>query len=262
MTSPILVAYGAGTNSTAMLVEMQRREMRPDAIVFADTGGEEPRTYAYLDTVRAWLERAGFPPITVVRRQHDNQETLEANCLRFGKLPSVAYGYKTCSQEYKRRPQERWARTWPAALDAWAAGLPVIKALGYDADEPYRRDRIEDSAKYRHIFPLIDADMGRHECRAMILSAGLPLPGKSSCFFCPNRRPSEVLALHRRSPDLSARAIAIERRAKAQDVADGKLSMIVGLARRWTWESIIDGGGRQCDLFAQEMPCDCYDGEE
>ena len=35
-----IVSYGGGTNSTAMLVGLWERGERPDAIVFADTGGE------------------------------------------------------------------------------------------------------------------------------------------------------------------------------------------------------------------------------
>jgi len=37
----LIVAYGAGTNSTAMLIEMQKRNVIPDLILFADTGGGE-----------------------------------------------------------------------------------------------------------------------------------------------------------------------------------------------------------------------------
>jgi len=42
---PIMVSYGAGTNSTAMLVEMVRRGEHVDVITFADTGGERQETY-------------------------------------------------------------------------------------------------------------------------------------------------------------------------------------------------------------------------
>lgn len=38
--SPLVVSYGAGVDSTALLVEFVRRQIRPDYILFADTGGE------------------------------------------------------------------------------------------------------------------------------------------------------------------------------------------------------------------------------
>ena len=44
----IVVSYGGGTNSVAMLVGLHERGLRPDAIVFADTGGEKPNTYGHM----------------------------------------------------------------------------------------------------------------------------------------------------------------------------------------------------------------------
>ena len=37
---PLVVAYGLGVNSTAMLVEFARLDIRPDLVLFADTGLE------------------------------------------------------------------------------------------------------------------------------------------------------------------------------------------------------------------------------
>src|SRR3954464_7393437 len=91
---PLVVAYGAGVNSTAMLVEFARRGIRPDLILFADTGGEKPETYQYLaDVARPFLERVGFPPVLTVRYVpvRASYSTLEGQCLRTGTLPSLAY---------------------------------------------------------------------------------------------------------------------------------------------------------------------------
>ena len=49
---PLVVAYGLGVNSTAMLVEFARRKIRPDLILFADTGGEKPETYRYMPVIQ------------------------------------------------------------------------------------------------------------------------------------------------------------------------------------------------------------------
>jgi hypothetical protein len=38
--SPLVLAYELGVDSTAMLIEFARRGIRPDLILFADTGGE------------------------------------------------------------------------------------------------------------------------------------------------------------------------------------------------------------------------------
>lgn len=96
---PVVVSYGAGTNSTAMLIEMVKHGERADLITFADTGGERPETYAYLTMFSAWLVSKDYPAITTVKKG-GRTETLEENCHRMKMLPSVAYGFKSCSQKY------------------------------------------------------------------------------------------------------------------------------------------------------------------
>ena len=64
---PIVVAYGMGVDSTAMLVGLHQRGIRPDLILFADTGGEKPDTYLYAPIIRQWLRDVDFPQFEVVR---------------------------------------------------------------------------------------------------------------------------------------------------------------------------------------------------
>lgn len=44
-----IVTYGGGTNSTAMLIGLMKQGIIPDRILFSDTGGERPDTYAFID---------------------------------------------------------------------------------------------------------------------------------------------------------------------------------------------------------------------
>lgn len=67
--TPIVVAFGAGTNSSALLIAMWLKGIVPDAVVFADTGGEREETYQFIEVFSDWLESVGFPPVTVVRHQ-------------------------------------------------------------------------------------------------------------------------------------------------------------------------------------------------
>jgi 3'-phosphoadenosine 5'-phosphosulfate sulfotransferase (PAPS reductase)/FAD synthetase len=95
--SPLVVAYGLGVDSTAMLIEFAQRGIKPDLILFADTGGEKPETYQYLGVIRPFLRRVGFPDVIVVRYQPKRAvyDTLEGQCLHTGTLPSLAYGGKS-----------------------------------------------------------------------------------------------------------------------------------------------------------------------
>lgn len=231
---PIMVSYGAGTNSTALLVEMVRLGEHVDAILFADTGGERPGTYAYAEMFSAWLVARGYPAIIKIKKG-GIPETLEQNCLRNATLPSLAFGRKACSHKYKIEPQDKWANNWPPAQAAWSAGQKVVKLIGYDIDEPHRA-AIPESEKFVYRYPLLEWGWGRDECVRAIAAAGLPQPGKSSCFFCPSMTKGEIQQLRKEHPDLLIRALNIESTAKEA----GNLQTVNGLGRRLNWGEFIE----------------------
>ncbi len=122
MTEPVVVSYGGGTNSTALLCGwVEKGEPLPDIVIFSDTGGETPEIYDYVKMFSAWLVERGMKPIVVVQRvkaDHVTPNTLEADCLRSGTLPSLAYGSKRCSQKFKTQPFEKWMNHWHRARTA------------------------------------------------------------------------------------------------------------------------------------------------
>lgn len=216
---PLTIAYGMGVDSTAVLVELARRylagavECRPDLILFADTGGEKPETYAYEPVIQAWLKQVGFPPIITVRYVHSKgaYKTLEENCLVNETLPSLAFGYKKCSLKWKRQPQDKFTKRWQPAIESWARGLSVIKAIGYDAGpKDSRRSNIKDDEQYHYWYPLRELGWARERCEVEILRAGLPVPMKSACYFCPSVKPEEIVWLCDNHPDLAERIITME----------------------------------------------------
>lgn len=244
-----------------MLIGMVERAEPVDLILFADTGGERPGTYTYVELFSEWLQERGYPAIVTVRTVNRDGEVLdlESECVDNGRLPSLAYGFKKCSQKFKVRPQDKYVRGWAPAVEAWAAGKKVTKLIGFDADEPQRAHRqevmVSDKWAWRH--PLLEWNWGREECVEAIEAAGLPSPGKSSCFFCPSMKGPEILQLKACHPDLLQRAIAIERSA-----APNCRGAIVGLGRDWTWERFVSADEAQLKLFktAPSVACGCYDG--
>jgi hypothetical protein len=246
----IVVSFGGGTNSTAMLVEMLRRGEPCDAIVFADTGGEKPETYAHLAMLSAWLVERGYPAIETCQND-GTHPTLEGACLDNKQLPGVAYGFKSCSDKYKMRPFGKWLKA-----KGWT---DVTVLIGFDADEPHRASRGDayDMA-YAKRYPLIEWNMGRDECVAAIRDAGLPQPGKSACFFCPNSKPSEIIALSKTHPALYERALTME--------GNAELTTIKGLGRNFSWRELVKWDADQFKLFdnqyrdfLRDQPCGCYD---
>jgi hypothetical protein len=229
---PLVVADGLGVDSTALLIQLKRVGVRPDLILFADTGSEKRETYAYLEIRQDWLWRAGFPELIVVRRRGVRvpDRTLEDQCLRTGTLPSLAYGGKSCSLKWKVAPQNKFCNHWEPALRCWHSGQRVLKAIGYDAG-PSDGRRIKEfrDPKYRFWYPLREFGLDRTACIDLIRSEGLVVPCKSACFFCPATKKPELVQLQRQHPDLVDRALAIEERAIP------KLRSVKGLGRSFSW---------------------------
>lgn len=228
------LAFGAGRDSSGILAGWYERGLQLTDpihfIVFADTGGERPHTYAYIQTMQTWLAAHGFPPITIVRKG-GRQETLEENCLRVNMLPSLAYGFKSCSQKFKIEPQDKFYNNLPEAREVWKAGQLVTKMIGYEAREERRWKKAKKADdKYEYEFPLVEWGWNREDCEAALVRVGLPVPKKSSCFFCPASTLPEIRALREDYPELHARALAMESQAH--------LTSVKGLGRRFAWRDV------------------------
>ena len=237
-----IVSFGGGVNSAAMLVGMYQRGIPIDLILFADVGAERPEIYAFLHEMNDWLRVRGLPPITVVENvdRFGQRLTLEQECLRAHTLPSIAFGHKRCSLKHKIAPQDKFCNHHPGCRADWAKGRCVTKYIGYDAGEGRRRERARErdaaDRKYCKVYPLMDWGWTREDCIRTIRRAGLSVPGKSSCFFCPSMKKQEILALRDQHPELLARALALE--ANAQE----RLITVKGLGRSWSWADYLNTG--------------------
>lgn len=251
-----VVSYGAGVNSTALLIGLLEHGVKPSAILFSDTGGEFPATYEYIDTFSAWLERQGFPPVTKVKNETSLHGTLEQECLTNQTLPSLAFGFKGCSVKWKRQPMDRWVKRWPAAMAEFEHGRRVERLIGIDAGEAHR-GKIPDDKWFFYRFPLIEWDWDREECVAAIGRHGLPLPRKSSCTFCPATKKVEVIELAAEHPEAFARAVAIEKSFLNGPHSGGTVK---GLGRHWTWEGLVRGKRLETVPEAPAISCECYEG--
>jgi hypothetical protein len=117
---PLVVSYGLGVDSTAILVGLVRlyekgcKWARPEVILFADVGCEKKATYDYLPKINRYLKRKGFPLVTVVHHEVEKQPkwgssySLEQQCLVNQTMPSISqskFVFSKCSKLWKQEPQ-------------------------------------------------------------------------------------------------------------------------------------------------------------
>lgn len=149
--APVIAAWGAGVDSTAMIVELAERGEPIDMVLFADPGAEKSRTYAYIPLFRRWMDERGIPS-EIVRYFPRNFKHwppyagIAENMLTNATLPSVVFGGRArgaCSQKWKAAPPDAWTAEWEPAQRCWDAGGRVIKLIGYDASprDAHRRRR-------------------------------------------------------------------------------------------------------------------------
>jgi hypothetical protein len=241
-----VVSFGGGVNSTALLFGLYERAEKPTAILFADTGGEKPPTYAHVEEMQAWCHRVDFPEITIVR----NKTTLEASNLANETIPSKAFGFGTCSERFKIDPQRKWIKA-----QGWT---DVTFLVGIHAGEARRAKRLVTDGGQAIRYPLIEWGWGQEDCEAAIARHGMAQPCKSACFFCPSMKKQEVLRLAKEFPDLFERAVTMESAA----LEAGNLQTVKGLGRNWSWGKLVAADERQQRLFADDQApmCDvCVD---
>ena len=201
-TQTYIVSYGGGTNSCACILTMYELDIKPAAIVFCDTGAEKPHTYEHIETMNFWLDSVGWPRIVTARA---SGESIEENIVRRETLPPIAFGWKTCSQRWKRQPFIKWCKD--------NGYIEYTMVLGIDAGELHRADKFPEN-----YYPLIDCGYDREDCIELIKRYGLQQPGKSACYMCPSSKKQEVVDLKREYPTLYARACAIEEAAEKKTV--------------------------------------------
>jgi hypothetical protein len=216
----LAVCYGAGVDSTALLIALKLAGLRPDVITFADVMAEKPETMAHLDRIGAILVRWGWPPITICRKTtlpRTGYDDLYGNCIANETLPSLAFGMKSCSIKWKQKPQDqaiKGSKSGPNAsaphpvwVEAQRRGERIIKLIGYDCNPAdLRRSRNLPTADgdFDYLYPLQILGWTRPHCVEVITVAlGAEYVSiKSACFFCPASKLWELFWLAAHHPDL------------------------------------------------------------
>lgn len=200
-----MISFGGGVNSTAMIILLVEQGWK-GPIVFADVGDESqpcehPETLCFLTYFeREYLRSHG---LELTRLQpgdewHSKKASigLYSRCLAQNIIPLCSVRW--CSVEWKRDPIEKWRKAHEIAKTN----------IGICADEP-RRVRNDPEISY----PLVEHGVTRTGCIRIIEQAGLSVPRKSGCWFCPNQRLGEWRRLLFDHPELYEKAELLEENA-------------------------------------------------
>lgn len=114
--------------------------------------------------------------------------------------------------DLKIRTIGRWLREHGASQDN-----PAHVAIGISTDE-IERATSRKTEPYEIVeYPLLTLEhrlaphgASRADCERIIADAGLPVPPKSSCFFCPFHRPTHFADMARTEPELFAKCVELE----------------------------------------------------
>lgn len=194
-----IVSYGGGVNSTALVIFLVKNRFPLDYVVFADTGDEMPETYEYLQHMEKFCRKNKIAFHIVKVRRGDS---LSDRCLRRKVVPSQMWRW--CTRDMKVHPIHTFYRSLKTH---------VYQYMGIDYDE-IRRMKDPKVDYVTNLYPLIDYKIGRNGCIELIKEAGLPVPVKSGCFFCPFNSVERWAEVYEKHPDLYKYAMKIEENGK------------------------------------------------
>tara|TARA_R110002012_G_scaffold24027_1_gene80900 strand:+ start:18 stop:845 length:828 start_codon:yes stop_codon:yes gene_type:complete len=190
----VVISLGAGVQSSVMAIMAAKGEFpKPDCAIFADTGYEPKKVYAYLEFLKKILPY----PVHVVSKGNIKKDMLDSidNGTRFPTAPFFTQAEITgkkgmlrrqCTADYKIVPIRKKIRELCGVK--YGKHFPKDKYfeqwIGISTDEIQRMKPARD--KYilnRH--PLIEAKMSRQDCIDYLKKENIPLPEKSACIVCP-----------------------------------------------------------------------------
>ncbi|MCY0940114.1 phosphoadenosine phosphosulfate reductase [Streptomyces antarcticus] len=224
-----VISFGGGVQSTALLVLAAQGRIDYSTFLFANVGddSEHPATLAYIRDVAApYAARAGIELHQLRRTRRDGttetlMERLNRRDTRSIPIPvrmaNGAPGRRSCTADFKIKVVGRWLREHGAT-----ANEPAVVGIGISVDEIHRANRRRSEPHEQVEYPLLDLRLRRDDCERIIETAGLPVPPKSSCFFCPFRTVDAWRQQRREDPDLFARSIEVEQTVNRLRAALGR----------------------------------------
>lgn len=212
-------SYGGGVQSTAALVLAAHGIIDFPVFLFANVGddSEDPKTLAYVNQyAKPYAALHGIQLVELRRERRDGTTgTLYADLTREEsrsvpipvRMANGAPGTRNCTANFKIAVIGRWLKARGASKDSKAT-----VGIGISLDEVGRVNARKAKPYEIPTYPLLDHEpaLRRSDCVQIIERAGLPIPPKSACWFCPFHRPQTWAEMRRDRPEMFDRACALE----------------------------------------------------
>jgi hypothetical protein len=259
------ISYGGGVQSTALCVlATQGKIGHVDVALYSNVGddSEHPATNVYVREVMIpWAAERGLEVIELNRRTRDGAiDTLWGRLMKEGsrsfpipvRMSNGAPGTRSCTADFKIRVIARWLKTHGATEEN-----PADVLIGFSVDEMHRSTNRRAHPYERPVYPLLDLGLTRNDCVNVIRDAGLSVPHKSACFFCPFHRPLTWREQRRDEPDLFAKSVELERVLNERRDKLGKNHVWLTRFNKPLDEAISEA---QPALFGDDGPESCDEG--
>ena len=217
-------SYGGGVQSNAVMVLQAQGRVNYDEFIFSNVGAdsENPATLEYLERYALpYAQEHGIKLTVVENKRTLHQHLVGNNC----SIAIPAYlsggmpGNRSCTVDFKIRLIARYIRVTYKLYEQ-------VVGLGISTDEIHRAkigiSKVLGKTIQTNEYPLIDLRLSRHDCQRIIAEAGLPVPPKSSCWFCPFHRPAYWKEMRMRDPETFEKSIALEKRINEKRDAIGR----------------------------------------
>ena len=229
------VSYGGGVQSTALLVLAAQGRIDFPLFLFANVGddSEHPDSLCYVhDVAMPYAEAHGIELVELHRvprkgRFKGERETLWGRLMHPDsrslpipvRMSNGAPGTRSCTADFKIRVVGHELQARGATIEQ-----PATVALGISVDEIERaKPGVDERMPYQtRVYPLLDLGLHRGDCKKLIAAAGLPVPGKSACFFCPFHDAEAWRAQATHEPELFAKSVHLEDTLNARRGVLGK----------------------------------------
>lgn len=211
-------SFGGGVQSMAAMVLSAQGKLPYTHFLFANVGNdsENPRTIEYInETVVPYANNNGITYVEMSWDRKNHGKTLlkalveDYNDIAIPvRMKGAGPGYRNCTTKWKVQVIDRYCRDVLGA--SRTNRIPVGVGISIDEVHRMRTDDPERDVLTRKEYPLIDLRLSRQQCQQIIADAGLPVPPKSSCWFCPYKSDYDWIQLKAKEPQLFTQVIELE----------------------------------------------------